>query len=102
MEERKKTSFNMRILIGIGKILQPKGFRQIFGGVVLMGIGTLFQLNNLGIIDFWFDDLWPFIIILVGIAILRSSFFMTGIFCVSDDDRIIEKSGSWCRCFSSK
>lgn len=137
MDERKKTYFDMRIviglvvvaagaillleslefgidiriwdywpvlviLIGIGKILQPKGSRQIFWGVLLMGIGTLFQLNNLGIIDFWFDDLWPIVIILVGIAILRGSLFRTAIFCVSDDDSNIKKSDFWGKCFSSK
>ncbi len=137
MEERKKTYFNMKIviglvvvaagvvlllenlgfgieiriwdywpvpiiLIGIGKILQPKGSRQIYWGVLLMGIGTLFQLNNLGIIDFRFDDLWPIIIILVGIAILRGSLFKKATFCVTDDGRNKWKSDSWCKCFSSK
>ncbi len=90
------------ILIGIGRILQPKGSRQIFWGVLLMGIGTLFQLNNLGIIDFWFDDLWPIIIILVGIAILRGRFLRAAIYCFSDDDHNTKKSDLCCEKFSFK
>jgi predicted membrane protein len=90
------------ILIGIGKILQPKEFRQIFWGVLLIGIGALFQLNNLGIIDFWFDDLWPLLIILVGIAILKGSCFKPVILCFSDKDRKKWKRDSWCWNFSDK
>ncbi len=90
------------ILLGLGKILQPKEFRQIFWGVLLIGIGALFQLNNLGIIDFWFDDLWPIIIILVGIAILKGSRFKPVILCFSDKDRNTWKRDSWCGSFSDK
>jgi predicted membrane protein len=61
------------ILIGIVKLLQPGRSRQVFWGLVLVGVGGLFQLNNLGVIDFWFDDLWPIAIIIAGIAIIRFS-----------------------------
>jgi len=77
------------IVLGIAKILQPKHSRHIFCGFVLVGIGVLFQLNNLGIIDFWFDDLWPIFIILIGITIIRSTiwrprFFAKVLTCDSD------------------
>lgn len=63
------------IVIGLGKVLQPKRYRQIYWGVVFMAIGALFLLNNLGYIRFWFDDLWPIILILIGIEILRLGLF---------------------------
>ena len=66
------------ILIGLGKIMQSRSHHHIYWGLVFIGIGTLFLLNNLGIIVFWFDDLWPILIILLGISIIRGSFFKTG------------------------
>lgn len=66
------------ILIGLGKILDCRKPGCIYWGLVFIGIGTLFQLNNLGIINFWFDDLWPILIILAGIAIIRGSFWKHG------------------------
>ena len=63
------------IVIGLGKILQPKEHRQLYWGLVITAIGTLFLLNNLAYIQFWFDDLWPFLIILLGIEILRCGVF---------------------------
>ena len=63
------------IVIGLGKILQPKEHRQLYWGLIITAVGTLFLLNNLGYIHFWFDDLWPILLILVGIEILRCGFF---------------------------
>lgn len=63
------------IVIGLGKILQPKEYRQLYWGLVITAIGTLFLLNNLAYIHFWFDDLWPILLILLGIEILRCGFF---------------------------
>jgi predicted membrane protein len=63
------------IVIGLGKIFQPKGQRQIYWGVIITIVGTLFLLNNLAYINFWFDNLWPFLLILLGIEILRCGFF---------------------------
>lgn len=61
------------ILIGIGKILDCRKPNCIYWGLIFIGIGTLFLLNNLNIINFWFDDLWPILIILAGIAVIRGS-----------------------------
>jgi predicted membrane protein len=63
------------IVIGLGKILQPKEYRQLYWGFIITAVGTLFLLNNLGYIRFWFNDLWPILLILVGIEILRCGVF---------------------------
>ncbi|UCH96635.1 MAG: hypothetical protein JSV88_07240 [Candidatus Aminicenantes bacterium] len=63
------------IVIGLGKILQPKEHRQLYWGIIIMTVGNLFLLNNLGYIHFWFDNLWPILLILVGIEIIRCGFF---------------------------
>jgi len=63
------------IVIGLGKIIQPKEYRHIYGGIIITAIGTLFLLNNLGYIHFWFKDLWPILLILLGIEILRCGVF---------------------------
>lgn len=63
------------IVIGLGKILQPKQHRQLYWGFIITAIGTLFLLNNLAYIHFWFDDLWPILLILLGIEILRCGVF---------------------------
>lgn len=63
------------IILGIGKVALPGHSRQIFSGLVLVLVGTLFQLSNLGYISFHFRDLWPLVIILVGFSIMRNSFF---------------------------
>jgi predicted membrane protein len=63
------------IVIGLGKILQPKEHRQIYWGFIITAVGTLFLLNNLGYIHFWLKDLWPFLLILLGIEILRCGVF---------------------------
>ena len=45
---------------------------SLFGGV-LIGIGVLFLLINLGVLNWWrWDIFWPLIIIAVGVAILAS------------------------------
>jgi len=63
------------IVVGLSKIFTTKRKREIWSGLVFTGIGTLFMLNNLGQIKFWFDDLWPILIILVGIGIIHHSLF---------------------------
>jgi len=63
------------IVAGLSKIVTTKGKRHIWSGLVFTAIGTLFLLNNLGQIKFWFDDLWPILIILVGLEIIRHSLF---------------------------
>lgn len=63
------------VVIGVSKLVTPRSSGDIFWGTVIVIIGALFQLNNLEYIDFWFDDLWPLLIIILGFHILRSSIF---------------------------
>ncbi len=79
-------------------------YRHVFWALVLIAIGTLFMLNNFGILDFGFLtllNLWPLILILWGISVLPIKDYIkvialvavlvvTGIFF----NRISEKS-SW-------
>jgi predicted membrane protein len=66
------------IVIGLSLLLQPSPYRNSFPGLVFLIIGLLFLLGNFDIIDFGFNLLWPIIIILVGIGILRHGLGATG------------------------
>ena len=59
------------ILIGLSQIMRPSESRQTLSGSIFIIVGGLFLLNNMDIIYFEFRDLWPFILLLVGFAILR-------------------------------
>ncbi len=41
------------------------------GAILLIGIGILLVLNNFGIYIFNFGKMWPFLLILLGIVLLR-------------------------------
>jgi hypothetical protein len=42
---------------------------RIFGGLLIILIGVLFLLGNLGKLDFWdiFSTFWPLILIFIGL-----------------------------------
>ena len=61
------------ILIGLSQIMRPSESRQTLSGSIFIIVGGLFLLNNMDIIYFRFRDLWPFILLLVGFAILRQA-----------------------------
>ncbi len=65
------------IVIGIGKLLQPGlyGYHRFFWGIIVTLVGTLFLLNNLHYIHFWFDELWPILIIVIGFEMIRGGLF---------------------------
>jgi predicted membrane protein len=65
------------ILIGLSQVLRPKESRQAFSGGIFIVVGLLFLLNNMNIIYFGVRELWPFILLLVGFALLRQSMFGT-------------------------
>ncbi len=46
----------------------------IIGGVILIGLGTLFFLINTGVLPNWGRS-WPGILIIVGVALLIGSLF---------------------------
>lgn len=61
------------ILIGLSQVLRPRESRQTLSGGIFIVVGLLFLLNNMDIIYFRFRDLWPFILLLIGFAILRQA-----------------------------
>ena len=63
------------IVIGLSQILRPGEARQTLSGSIFVIIGGLFLLNNMNIIDFGFRELWPFLLLLIGFAILRQAMF---------------------------
>jgi hypothetical protein len=40
------------------------------GGVILIGLGIVFLLDNLGLISWDWAQLWPVILIVIGVALL--------------------------------
>jgi predicted membrane protein len=61
------------IVIGLSQIMRPAESRQALSGGIFLIVGLLFLLNNMQIIDFGFRELWPFILLAVGFAILRQA-----------------------------
>jgi putative Mn2+ efflux pump MntP len=52
---------------------QEKNLRgRMVGGIILTGLGLLFLLNNLDVIDF--QDSWPLVLIIVGLSLLVGAF----------------------------
>lgn len=48
---------------------KKEGRSNLIGGVILIGVGFLFLLSNLGIVP-RIDIMWPMFLIIVGIAII--------------------------------
>jgi len=46
---------------------------MLTGGLIVLGIGVLFLLRNLGIIPD-IGDMWPVILIIIGVALVVGSF----------------------------
>ena len=46
---------------------------KMVSGIILLGIGVLFLLNNFDIL--FIDESWPLILIVVGIALLIGAWF---------------------------
>lgn len=63
------------VAIGLGKLFQPRQCRHVGGGLFLLVLGVLFQLNNLDMINFQFRDIWPVVLIFIGFAILKRGFW---------------------------
>jgi predicted membrane protein len=59
------------IAFGLNSLVQPKEVRQPVWGWILVGVGSLFMLDNLHIIYFDFSDLWPLLLILIGFSMLK-------------------------------
>lgn len=60
------------ILIGVLKVVQPGASR--IGGFILAGVGGLLLGNNLDLYDIDFRDLFPFLLIVLGLFLVTSAF----------------------------
>jgi hypothetical protein len=49
--------------------MHEKGTGSIMGGVIVLGVGVVFLLSNLGYIP-EISDMWPLFPIIVGIALI--------------------------------
>ena len=59
------------IIFGIHHLSGPSQSRQTIIGILLLGIGTLFLLENLDIIYYRFSDWWPIILLIIGAVIIK-------------------------------
>jgi len=66
------------VLFGLSRLLQPREYRSTLSGLIFLVLGTFLLLNNLEVINFGFSELWPVIIIIVGISIIRHGFGTPG------------------------
>ena len=46
---------------------------RMAGGIIMLGLGVIFLLNNFDVV--YFEDSWPFILIIVGFALLIGALF---------------------------
>lgn len=60
------------IAIGLGKMVSPEQRGKRCGGITLIVVGTLFLLNNMGILAF--GDSWPIALIIAGIYLVWQGF----------------------------
>jgi predicted membrane protein len=88
------------IVMGVGKLFQQglDRYHKVFWGIILTAVGVLFLLNNLHYIHFWFDDLWPILIIIVGFEIIRGGLFKHRVHArwMEMDEKTKEKFASGC------
>jgi predicted membrane protein len=76
------------IAVGIGRVLQPRGTQGRGFGVVLIVLGTWFLLSNLDVIHYSFGDVWPILVVLLGIMMVWRA--ITGPFFESPRRRLKE------------
>lgn len=60
------------VLIGGIQLLQPHGAGRIMG-ILLVAVGGLMLLDRFDLINFSFWDLWPVVIIIFGLSLLRGA-----------------------------
>lgn len=57
------------VAIGLGQLIQSRGFIGRVSGGILVAAGVLFQLDQLGDIRFHLHDAWPLLIIALGLLL---------------------------------
>ena len=58
------------IAAGIGKLVDPGSGSSRFSGVLLTGIGVLFLGDNLDLLHFDFESLFPLVLVLIGLRMV--------------------------------
>lgn len=59
------------VAVGLHKMLEPAPMRKPLFGLFMIALGVLFLLDQFGHIVFDFDYIWPLLIILAGIHIIK-------------------------------
>lgn len=67
------------VLVGLVQLAQPRRTPGRVMGLILVSVGGLMLLDRFHLIDFSFWDLWPVIIIIFGLSLLRGSRMRGGI-----------------------
>jgi predicted membrane protein len=62
------------IVVGLLRIVQPRHPGQRVFGVVMVGLGIFFQLQELGWTNLHFHDLWPVILVFIGGSLIWRAF----------------------------
>lgn len=55
---------------GIGKLIDPGSSSSRFSGALLTGVGALFLADNLDLLRFDFEDLFPVVLVLIGLRLV--------------------------------
>ena len=58
------------ILLGMGRVLQPRGTHGRGFGLVLILFGVWFLLSNLDVIHYNFGDVWPILLVVLGVTMV--------------------------------
>lgn len=67
------------VFVGLVQLAQPRRTPGRVMGLILVSVGGLMLLDRFDLIDFSFWDLWPVIIIIFGLSLLRGSRMRGGI-----------------------
>ena len=62
------------VAVGASRLAWPRGALSAFFGVVLIVVGGVLTLNNLGYLTVHLRDWWPVLVILAGLSIVTRSF----------------------------
>jgi predicted membrane protein len=63
------------VVIGIPKIFRPIDWHEFINGFLWILVGALLILSNLDIIKFTWKQIWPLLLIIAGIGMLKHAFF---------------------------
>lgn len=63
------------VMFGVGRLIWPRHASSWLFGTVLIAVGSLMTLHNLGQMSLSFHDWWPVFVILAGVSILLRGLF---------------------------